>query len=157
MLHFYIFLNFYLKCVNLKEFLVEQKLLSLLEPLDKNDQSMVKIDSIFKALNVETEDDVKLLAQYFISHRQYLELIKHKSFILADRRALFKESGTGPNDNPTVTVGMNQIQLDEEKGGDEDNLDGEKVVPTDKINLIHPNEVLKALKTFVTIHHKTKR
>ena len=52
---------------------------------------------------------------------------------------------------------MNQIQLDEEKGGDEDNLDGEKVVPTDKINLIHPNEVLKALKTFVTIHHKTKK
>ncbi len=118
---------------------------------------MVKIDSIFKALNVETEDDVKLLAQYFINHRQYLELIKRKSFILADKRSLFKESGTGPNDDPSLTVGMNQMQLDEERGEDEVNLEGEKVVPTDKINLIHPNEVLKALKTFVTIHHKTKK
>jgi hypothetical protein len=49
------------------------------------------------------------------------------------------------------------MQLDEERGEDEVNLEGEKVVPTDKINLIHPNEVLKALKTFVTIHHKTKK
>lgn len=146
--------------MNLKEFLVEQKLLSLLEPLDKNDQSMVKIDSIFKALNVETEDDVKLLAQYFINHRQYLELIKRKSFIYADKRALYKEAGAGPNDDPKLTVGLNKMQLDETEKETEDNLEGTtngKVVPTDKINLIHPNEVLKALKTFVSIHHKTKK
>ena len=142
----------------MKEFLVEQKLLSLLEPLDKNDQSMVKIDSIFKALNVETEDDVKLLAQYFINHRQYLELIKRKSFIITDKRDnMFKESGTGPGESNLI-LGLNQMQLDEENQLEEENeRSREKVIPTDKINLIHPNEVLKALKTFVTIHHKSKK
>jgi dynein regulatory complex protein 1 len=146
--------------------LVEQKLLSLLEPLDTNDQSMIKVDSIFKALNVETEDDVKLLAQYFINHRQYLELIKRKSFIQTDKRGVsFKESGAGPNesrhdnDDASIIVGMNQMQFDDETPviAHSESGSSEKIIPTDKISLIHPNEVLKALKTFVTIHHKSKK
>ena len=61
---------------------MEQKLVHLLNPLEKNEQSMVKLDSIFKALGVETEKDVRLLAQYFLNHRQYKELIKIKFYII---------------------------------------------------------------------------
>lgn len=60
---------------------MEQKLVNLLEPLEKNEQSMVKLDSIFKSLGVETENDVRLLAQYFLNVQQYKDLIKNKSYV----------------------------------------------------------------------------
>lgn len=95
----------------------------LLQPLEKNEKSMVKLDSIFKALGVETETDVKLLAQYFINHRKYQELIKNKAY-----------------------VQKNQAETEEAE---------EEVVPLDSVELIHPNEVLSALKTFVTLNQKS--
>ena len=89
---------------------------------------MVKLDSIFKALGVETENDVKLLAQYFVNHRKYKELIKNKSYV------------------------HNTAELDETN----DNI-AERIVPLDEVELIHPNEVLGALKTFVTLNQKSDR
>eukprot|EP00052_Salpingoeca_macrocollata_P023217 m.203750 g.203750 ORF g.203750 m.203750 type:complete len:662 (-) comp21985_c0_seq10:109-2094(-) len=47
-------------------FLVDGKLSALLEPLEKKAQSMMKLDSIFKALGVENEEDVFRLASYFV-------------------------------------------------------------------------------------------
>jgi dynein regulatory complex protein 1 len=47
-------------------FLVEQKLDRLLAPLDRNERSLMKLDSIFKALGVETEADIHRLASYFV-------------------------------------------------------------------------------------------
>jgi dynein regulatory complex protein 1 len=113
-------------------FLLEQKLVHLLQPLEKNEKSMVKLDSIFKALGVETETDVKLLAQYFINHRQYQELIKNRAFVHRD----LSEAGG-------------------EDGGEGVEAGGEKVVPVEAVELIHPNEVLSALKTFVTLNQKS--
>ena len=78
---------------------------------------MVKLDSIFKALGIETENDVRLLAQYFINHRQYKELLKTKS----------KMTDDGSNG--------------------EDGKD-------DSVELIHPIEVLTAIKTFLSFHRK---
>lgn len=46
-------------------FLVESKLLKLLAPLEKDDQSLMKLDAIFAALHVENEDDIYRLATYF--------------------------------------------------------------------------------------------
>ena len=109
--------------------MLEQKLVHLLQPLEKNEKSMVKLDSIFKALGVETENDVKLLAQYFVNHRKYKELIKNKSYV------------------------HNTVELDEAAN---DNI-AERIVPLDEVELIHPNEVLAALKTFVTLNQKSDR
>lgn len=47
-------------------FLLESKLAQLLSPLDKEEQMLMKLDSIFKALNVTTEDDVKVLLKFFV-------------------------------------------------------------------------------------------
>lgn len=104
-----------------------------MQPLEKNEQSMVKLDSIFKALGIETENDVRLLAQYFVDHHRYKELIKNKSF-------------THKNSISAVTDSM-----------EDDRSVSEKTVPLDSIKLIHPNEVLTALKTFVTLHHKASK
>lgn len=48
------------------EFLMERKLLRLLAPLEKEEQVMMKLDSIFKAIGVENEMDIHLLVKYFI-------------------------------------------------------------------------------------------
>ena len=50
---------------SLQGFLVESKLLKLLAPLEKDDQSLMKLDAIFAALHVENEDDIYRLATYF--------------------------------------------------------------------------------------------
>lgn len=47
-------------------FLIESKLTRLLAPIDKDDQMLMKLDSIFKAIGVETEDDVHQLVRYFV-------------------------------------------------------------------------------------------
>ncbi len=105
--------------------------MNLLLPLEKNEQSMVKLDSIFKALGIETENDVRLLAQYFVDHHRYKELIKNKSFTHKNSSSAGSESEEDPEE--------------------------EKEVPLESIRLIHPNDVLAALKTFVTLHHKGSR
>ncbi|RMZ94279.1 Dynein regulatory complex 1 [Brachionus plicatilis] len=118
-------------------FLLEQKLVNLIEPLEKNEKSMVKLDSIFKALGVETENDVKLLAQYFISHRNYQELMKNKAFIERTKSEMENE-GSKADENLT-----NRSKNDDKM-----------TIPSDHIELIDPNEVVTALKTFLKFHHK---
>jgi len=56
---------FEILCIEL-EFLVDDKLLKLLEPLDENEQALMKLDSIFKALDVNTIQDIEVLGTYFM-------------------------------------------------------------------------------------------
>ena len=123
----------------MKGFLLEQKLVSLLEPLEKNEQSMVKLDSIFKSLGVETENDVRLLAQYFINVKQYKELIKNKSYT--------QQSCTQPDNTDPNLFDF----------GDDDDPLAENTVPFETVNLIHPNDVIITLKTFLSLNHKNEK
>jgi dynein regulatory complex protein 1 len=52
-------------------FLVEERLQKLLNPLHRDEQSLMKLDSILKALGVETVEDIEGLTSVFVS--------KHKS------------------------------------------------------------------------------
>ncbi|CAF0707498.1 unnamed protein product [Brachionus calyciflorus] len=123
-------------------FLLEQKLANLIEPLEKNEKSMVKLDSIFKALGAETENDVKLLAQYFISHRNYHDLVQNKAYIDRTKSQLDNESlKSETNENFTSRSKTNSDKMS---------------IPPDQIELIHPNEVVTALKTFLKFHHKNE-
>lgn len=47
------------------EFLIESKLIRLLAPIEKDEQMLMKLDSIFKALGIEAEEDVHQLVKYF--------------------------------------------------------------------------------------------
>ncbi len=48
------------------DFLIESKLVRLLAPLEKDEQMLMKLDSIFKALGVDTEEDVHTLVRFFV-------------------------------------------------------------------------------------------
>ncbi|CAF1209263.1 unnamed protein product, partial [Didymodactylos carnosus] len=71
------------------EFLIEPKLLALLEPLDENQQSLIKLDAVFRALKIENEDDIKLMAKFFIDEVHIQEVSK-KTYV---------SSGTGPEED----------------------------------------------------------
>ncbi|KAL2082211.1 hypothetical protein ACEWY4_022029 [Coilia grayii] len=51
-------------------FLIESKLLKLLTPLEKNEQSLMKLDSIFSAMGLEHEEDVYQLAEFFVRFKK---------------------------------------------------------------------------------------
>lgn len=72
------------------EFLVEPKLLALLEPLESNEKSLIKLDAIFRALKIENEDDIKIMAKYFIDHIQPTKV--------------YVSSGTGPEQEEETEV-----------------------------------------------------
>ena len=51
---------------NEADFLVEKKLVHLLAPLEHDERLLMKLDSIFKAIGVETEEDIHKLTEYFV-------------------------------------------------------------------------------------------
>lgn len=75
-----------LVCFVCKEFLIEPKLLALLEPLETNEKSLIKLDAIFRALKIENEEDIKIMAKYFIDHIQ----------LGSQTTKTYVSSGTGP-------------------------------------------------------------
>ena len=126
---------------------------------------MVKLDAIFKALGVETENDVRLLAQYFVNHRQYKELVKNKAYIKKSSEEKTQTNLSDPlNSENTLNeeeaaTGATESAVNLANLLDVNNDDHESnvTVPADTVKLIHPNEAVVALKTFVTFHHKTER
>ncbi|XP_016351839.1 dynein regulatory complex protein 1-like [Sinocyclocheilus anshuiensis] len=52
-------------------FLVESKLLKLVSHLEKNDQSLIKLDAIFSAIGIESEKDVYKMAEFLMNYRQH--------------------------------------------------------------------------------------
>lgn len=96
-------------------FLIENKLLQLLSPLEKDDRSLMKLDSIFGALRIEVEDDVYKLVDFFLKYRQHDESLQEEA---------------GVQHPPAST-------------------------PSD---LIHPNDVLQALRDFtMEFHHSREK
>ena len=143
----------------IKGFLLEQKLVNLLQPLEKNEKSMVKLDAIFKALGVETENDVRLLAQYFVNHRQYKELVKNKAYVKKANEEQTQNSVGGPfkSENTLNEETESASNIANVLDINNDDQVSNATVPADTVKLIHPNEAVTALKTFVTFHHKTEK
>uniref|UniRef100_A0A673JWM0 Dynein regulatory complex protein 1 n=1 Tax=Sinocyclocheilus rhinocerous TaxID=307959 RepID=A0A673JWM0_9TELE len=52
-------------------FLVESKLLKLVSHLEKNDQSLIKLDAIFSAIGIESEKDVYKMVEFLMNYRQH--------------------------------------------------------------------------------------
>lgn len=108
---------------------------------------MVKLDSIFKSLGIETENDVRLLAQYFVNHRQFKELLKSKAN--TNNNSNNQGSGSGGSESGSTNNNNNN------EGGSER---AAAVAALDEpIELIHPNEVLTAIKTFLSFHRKQEK
>ncbi|XP_073529901.1 dynein regulatory complex protein 1 isoform X2 [Phyllobates terribilis] len=100
-------------------FLIEDKLVQLLAPLEQDERSLIRLDSIFGALQIEVEDDVYKLVDFFLKYKHQQE--------------------RPPQDEAEGPQGWDQTHRH----------------PPD---LIHPNDVLRALKAFtMTVHqHREK-
>ncbi|XP_018430142.1 PREDICTED: dynein regulatory complex protein 1, partial [Nanorana parkeri] len=94
-------------------FLIERKLLQLLSPLERDDRSLMKMDSIFRALRIEVEDDVYKLVDFFLKYKQHDESPQEEAGVP-------KPPASSPGD------------------------------------LIHPNDVLRALKAFTMEFHQPR-
>ncbi|KAK3087953.1 hypothetical protein FSP39_012723 [Pinctada imbricata] len=103
-------------------FLVESKLNKLLVPLEKDERSLMKLDAVFSSLGIDTEEDVHLLASYFMH-------------VKGGKKQQAEEEMMDEIDE--------EIRKLTGKEGDADSTKSET------IELIHPNEVLKALRAFV--------
>jgi len=117
---------FEMLCVEL-EFLVDDKLLKLLEPLDENEQALMKLDSIFKALDINTIQDIETLATYFIAsnntdlnseYKQYNEKINGKlqsmEYNLSSQNSL-KHGSRMRMRSHTISQGMKRMSISEDK------------------------------------------
>ncbi|KAI9344658.1 sperm tail-domain-containing protein [Obelidium mucronatum] len=92
-------------------FLVEEKLQKLLAPLHRDEQSLMKLDSIFKALGVETVEDIEKLTSFFVA-----------------REALNNNNAGGTGE----------------------------ISASHGTALIHPNDVIRAIRRFVEDHRSEK-
>jgi dynein regulatory complex protein 1 len=101
-------------------FLIESKLQKLLTPLERDEQSLMKLDAIFSALGIETEDDIHCLSGYFLALQEE-----------AEKTA------------PSTQTGQESTQ---ETADESVETPAAGNVPK---KLIHPNEVMKALRMFV--------
>jgi len=113
---------------------VDDKLLKLLEPLDENEQALMKLDSIFKALDINTIQDIETLATYFIAsnntdlnseYKQYNEKINNKlqsmENNLSSQNSL-KHGSRMRMRSHTISQGMKRMSISEDKNtNDTDN------------------------------------
>ncbi|XP_019590949.2 dynein regulatory complex protein 1 isoform X4 [Rhinolophus sinicus] len=114
-------------------FLIESKLLSLLLPLEKSECYLLRLDAIFSALGIESEDDLYKLVNFFLKYRAH-----HHSPSSQERMSL--------------TPALEPAEQPDFEGREEESLverePEEKEAPASP-RLIHPNAVLKILEAFV--------
>ena len=66
--------------------------MALLEPLESNEKNLIKLDAIFRALKIENEDDIKVMAKYFVDRIQQYQDQEPKVYV---------SSGAGPEQEET--------------------------------------------------------
>ncbi|XP_055107517.2 dynein regulatory complex protein 1 isoform X2 [Symphalangus syndactylus] len=129
-------------------FLIESKLLSLLLPLEQNECYLLRLDAIFSALGIESEDDLYKLVNFFLKYRAHRlsSSLQIKPCSQASMgKASMEETSTG-----SELELAEQTEMDGEKeeslveGGKEEE---EETPPCPWV--IHPNDVLKILEAFV--------
>ncbi|ESP00267.1 hypothetical protein LOTGIDRAFT_225997 [Lottia gigantea] len=124
-------------------FLVEKKLQKLLAPLEQDEQSLMKLDAIFTALGVESEEDIHKLTTYFMHLVERLEKDEEN----------IKDEGTEKELEEGSTQGKEDVDAEIEHLTSQEE-DKREQASKESIQLIHPNEVMKALRAFVDDHRK---
>ncbi|XP_004582710.2 dynein regulatory complex protein 1 [Ochotona princeps] len=147
-------------------FLIESKLMSLLLPLETTECYLLRLDAIFSALGIESEDDLYKLVHFFLKYRA--EHLSSSQITLPDQVNEDRTSMVSMLEQLSWPSGAEHMSLapaeeeeeEKEKGeeaeqtaleGEESLVEGEQrekeSPPSPK--LIHPNEVLKVLEAFV--------
>uniref|UniRef100_A0A8D0C3A6 Dynein regulatory complex protein 1 n=1 Tax=Salvator merianae TaxID=96440 RepID=A0A8D0C3A6_SALMN len=122
-------------------FLIESKLRGLLQPLQKPDRTLMRLDSIFTALSIDSEEDVFRMVEFFMNFKaQQVAAALERDAAMADA-ASAEAAGEGGEEEEAEAVTSVTLPDAEE---------GSRGLPVSPSALyMHPNDVLKALKAFV--------
>nr|XP_060610744.1 dynein regulatory complex protein 1 isoform X1 [Anolis sagrei ordinatus]XP_060610745.1 dynein regulatory complex protein 1 isoform X2 [Anolis sagrei ordinatus] len=127
-------------------FLIESKLRGLLQPLEKADRTLMKLDSIFSALSIDNEEDVYKMMEFFLSFKSQQEMTDQ------DVKALLAEmTPEGEPSEEEETEAASEAEptvIAEEATKSPVIVERASLEPLSTISM-HPNDILKALKAFV--------
>ncbi|XP_048209240.1 dynein regulatory complex protein 1 isoform X2 [Perognathus longimembris pacificus] len=134
-------------------FLIESKLLSLLLPLERSECYLLRLDAIFSALGIESEDDLYKLVNFFLKYRAHqLSPSQHE---LPEQESSDQETSeleTSEREFSELEPSEREVSAREASAEEgEGTLLGEDAEeqPSVSSQLIHPNDVLKILEAFV--------
>ncbi|XP_016065482.1 PREDICTED: dynein regulatory complex protein 1 [Miniopterus natalensis] len=148
-------------------FLIENKLLSLLLPLEKTECYLLKLDAIFSALGLESEDDLYKLVNFFLKYRAH--------HLLSSQEQMSPVPALEPAEQLEIKGEEEESRVEGEpeslvEGEAESLVEGEPESLVERApeslaegepessaeerapsspRLIHPNDVLKILEAFV--------
>ncbi|XP_035129491.1 dynein regulatory complex protein 1 isoform X1 [Callithrix jacchus] len=129
-------------------FLIESKLLSLLLPLEQSECYLLRLDSIFSALGIESEDDLYKLVSFFLQYRAH-----HLSSSLQSKPCSQASVEEASVEETSMESELELAERTEMEGEKEASLvegeKGEEEETPPSPWVIHPNDVLKILKAFV--------
>ncbi|KAJ3095060.1 hypothetical protein HDU96_001362 [Phlyctochytrium bullatum] len=134
-------------------FLVEDKLQKLLQPLHRDEQSLMKLDSIFKALHVETVEDIERLTSYFVS-REANAVVEAGGEGAAGTAVTGEVEPTAAQTPAPVTATETSTSphppAEAAAAAEAPATDAPAAPAPDAATvLIHPNDVIRAIKRFV--------
>uniref|UniRef100_A0A8D0GF22 Dynein regulatory complex protein 1 n=1 Tax=Sphenodon punctatus TaxID=8508 RepID=A0A8D0GF22_SPHPU len=137
-------------------FLIESKLLSLLQPLEGHDRSLMKLDSIFAALEIDNEDDVYKMVDFFLRFKAQRVASAQVGWAWVSYLVVSQERGEMADlvleeatDEEAKPDDGSVAEYDEERG---------PVSAMASLTSLqaHPNDILKALKAFVLNYQKPR-
>ncbi|KAM9156725.1 dynein regulatory complex protein 1 [Pangshura tecta] len=124
-------------------FLIESKLLGLLQPLERHERSLMRLDAIFAALEIDNEDDVYTLVDFFLKFKA-------------------QQVGSSQSKEWAEEQGAEELAVDA-ADSDEGSAALKEEGTTHRSSaaslsslLFHPDDVLKALKAFVLDFQKPR-
>uniref|UniRef100_A0A5F9CF32 Dynein regulatory complex protein 1 n=1 Tax=Oryctolagus cuniculus TaxID=9986 RepID=A0A5F9CF32_RABIT len=141
-------------------FLIESKLMSLLLPLETSECYLLRLDAIFSALGIESEEDLYKLVHFFLKYRAHhlsSSQIAPSDQVNAER--LSTVSFMEQTSVVSVPEHLSLTSASEEELAEQTAPEGEAESPVEgeqaeresppSPKLIHPNDVLKVLEAFV--------
>ncbi|XP_026633921.1 dynein regulatory complex protein 1 isoform X3 [Microtus ochrogaster] len=140
-------------------FLIESKLLSLLLPLEKSECYLLRLDAIFSALGIESEDDLYKLVNFFLRYRSHRLSSAKSTSIYTERTSLMSAlermsllSQADRRSQVSKSEVESIVEQETLQGGDYESLVDKELREKEDLSsprLIHPNDVLKILEAFV--------
>ncbi|XP_026514109.1 dynein regulatory complex protein 1, partial [Terrapene carolina triunguis] len=124
-------------------FLIESKLLGLLQPLERHERSLMRLDAIFAALEIDNEDDVYTLVDFFLKFKAQ-QVVSSQSKEWAEEQGP-EELAVDAADNDAGSAALK-----------EEGTAHQSSAASPSSLLFHPDDVLKALKAFVRDFQKPR-
>ena len=133
---------------------------------------MIRLDAIFLALGIETEDDIFKLTQFFMRMKMpevgeegegggeagegegEEEAVGEKEEEQQGGRQSRRTPASESLPETTSDFGADEDPLEEEGTTARRDEEGEVILDEENAELVHPNDVLKAMKAFVESHPK---